>query len=296
MQVGGIYNQVLGGVKGVQVGGMANMVQREATGIQVGGLANIVQENLKGIQVGGLYNQAKTMNGIQVGGLANINPKEVIGIQVAGLYNHAQSMGGIQVAGLANNSMKKMNGLQIAGLINYTRHLKGVQIALINIADTSEGYSLGLINIIRKGYHKLSIFSNDLHPVNLAFRTGSYHFYSILTAGTSIDQNNKSYSVGYGVGSEFNLSKKFTFNPEITEHWVYTGDSTFSSIARAQLNVHYKASKLISIYAGPSFSVMYSDRSKVAGYKSDFVNGAPSVIFSNKIFGWIGWNIGISLF
>ena len=49
-----------------------------------------------------------------------------------------------------------MNGLQLSAGVNYTRKLKGVQIGIVNIADTSEGYSIGLINIVRKGYHKLT--------------------------------------------------------------------------------------------------------------------------------------------
>jgi len=298
IQVGGLYNQVLENMNGVQVGGLANRVQKQVIGLQAGGLGNIVQAEVSGMQIGGLYNQAKRVHGVQVGGLANIDSGGLSGMQIAGLYNHAREVTGMQISGLVSNSVKTMRGVQISGLVNYARHLKGLQIGLINIADTSEGYSFGLINIVKKGYHKLSVFSSDLHPVNLAFRAGSYHFYSILTAGTGIDNNRKSFSAGYGLGSEINISDKITVNPELTGHWVYTGDTSSSnSIVRAQLNLQYKLTPVISIYLGPSFSVMHDDRlMRKAGYKSDFVNGAPSVIFSEKISGWIGWNIGLSFF
>lgn len=36
--------------------------------------------------------------------------------------------------------------------------MKGVQLGLINIADTIDGIGLGLINIVMKGYHKLSVY------------------------------------------------------------------------------------------------------------------------------------------
>ena len=52
-----------------------------------------------------------------------------------------------------------MNGAQVAGVFNYAKKLRGVQIGLINVSDTSDGYSIGLLNLVKQGYHKISLFA-----------------------------------------------------------------------------------------------------------------------------------------
>jgi len=59
-----------------------------------------------------------------------------------------------------------------------------VQLGLINIADTSEGYSIGLINIVVKGMHRLVSPPNEVTNTNVAFKTGNKKkLYSILEVG-----------------------------------------------------------------------------------------------------------------
>lgn len=314
LQLAGLFNIVGGNVKGVQVGGLHNHVLDTMTGVQLGGISNIVTEHVAGVQVGGIYNQSRYSNGIQVGGIGNITFEKGNGIQVGGIFNstenfqgiqlagvgnvNRQQTGGIQVAGLANFSRKEMKGLQIAGLANVTRYLRGVQIGIVNYADSSDGYSIGLINIIPKGYHKLSVSTSELQHLTMSYKSGNAKLYSILVAGTQLDKKQKAYSIGYGLGSDRSIGKGFYLNPELTHQYFYTGNEASQNLlTRLQFNLKYRLGKSCAIYAGPGFSVLYyRPGAAVDGYKSDWVNGFPSVEFSKQVLGWIGYNIGLDLF
>ena len=170
-----------------------------------------------------------------------------------------------------------------------------------NIADTSEGYSIGLFNIILKGYHKLSLFTNELTDFNLAFKTGNSKFYSILQVGVSPRDNNKIYSFGYGLGSELRLNKARTLsiNPEISSDYLYRGTWDYLNLLnKFQLNLNVKLNKYISFYAGPSYSVFISDQhTAVSGYQFALPSAGYKVhSYSNRVSGWFGWTAGINLF
>lgn len=314
LQLAGLFNIVGGNAKGIQVGGLHNHVLDSMTGVQLGGISNIVTENVTGIQVGGIYNQSRQSNGIQIGGIGNITLQKANGIQVGGIFNstenfqgiqvagagnvNRQQTKGIQIAGLANFSRKEMKGLQISGLVNVTKYLQGVQIGIVNYADSSDGYSIGLINIIPKGYHKLSVSTSELQHITLSYKSGNARLYSILLAGTQLDDKQKAYSIGYGLGSDRSIGKGFYLNPELTHQYFYTGNEASQNLlTRLQFNLKYRLGKYCAFYAGPSVSVLYyRPTAAVEGYKSDWINGFPSIEFSKHVLGWIGYNIGLDLF
>ncbi len=145
------------------------------------------------------------MTGVQIGGLNNTVLDSVKGFQLGGLYNHVSgNMKGVQMAGMVNFTKLKTKGWQLAGVFNYTKKLNGLQFGLINIADSSDGYSIGLINIIFKGYHKLALYANEVTPFNAAFKTGNHKLYSILLAGAKTGDE-KAFGFGYGHGIEFTI-------------------------------------------------------------------------------------------
>ena len=136
-----------------------------------------------------------------------------------------------------------MKGLQVAGVFNYAKKLKGVQFGLINIADTSDGYSIGLINIVLKGYHKLTISTNEVVEANVAFKTGSRRLYSILLAGMNPrDKEKKLYTFGYGLGTEMGLAKWLSINPELSSQYLYLGSWKYMNLLNKlhlQLNIKF---------------------------------------------------------
>ena len=285
VQLAGLFNSVGGSVDGVQLAGINNTVLDSLGGVQLGGITNYVKKNFIGWQLGGIYNHVGgSMDGWQMAGIANFT-------------NHKTQ--GAQVAGIANISSREVDGVQIAGIFNYAKRLKGVQFGLINVADSSTGYSIGLINIVLKGYHKLSLSTNEVLTVNAAFKTGSSKFYSILLAGANADTTKKAFSFGYGFGSEFSLSKRFAINTEISSQYLYLGTWEYLNLLnKFNLLLTVRFGKLFSIYAGPSYSVFISDQtSPIPGYKTNIpFDTFHKKEFSSRVTGWIGWTAGINLF
>ncbi|PZR28532.1 MAG: hypothetical protein DI535_06535 [Citrobacter freundii] len=303
VEIGGLFNIDKKAVQYFQAAGMINVVGGSMKGFQVAGVSNTVLDSVTGMQSAGISNLVKgKFTGFQVGGVYNHVTDSVRGMQAAGIANFAKrKVSGVQVAGIANVSNKETRGLQIAGLLNYSKRLKGVQIGLINIADTSDGYSIGLINIVLKGYHKLTFFANEMTDVNSAFKTGNSRLYSILMTGIRSDEETKAYTVGYGLGMELSLNKKksLTLNPELYSQYFYLGSLDYSNVMnRLQLNLNVKLGKFVSLFAGPSVSLYFSDQQlQVKGYlKPGAPDGYKNFTVNDRLTGWFGWNAGINFF
>lgn len=303
VELGGLFNIDKKDVNYVQVGGLFNVVGGQVKGLQLGGLNNTVLDTVKGMQVAGINNLVKgKFNGFQIGGIYNHVTDSMKGFQVGGVGNFVKSkVSGVQIAGLMNFSNRETDGAQIAGVINYSKRLRGLQIGVINIADTSEGYSIGLINVILKGYHKLSFSTNEIMNVNAAFKTGNSKLYSILMAGMHTSNDQKLYAFGYGLGSELMLNKRknLSLNPELSSQYLYMGSWDYTNILnKLYLNLNVRLGKYVSLFAGPSYNVYISDQpGKIPNYRFPIPpSGYKAHEFSNKVSGWLGWNIGINFF
>ncbi len=301
VQIGGAYNQVFDSVAGVQIGGLGSIVKGSVEGVQIGGLANIDGGSMEGVQIGGLYNQAShTVNGTQIGGMANIALGDMKGTQIAGLVSFAtNSAEGVQISGLMNYA-KDFDGMQIAGFLNVAKTVKGFQLGFINIADSSSGFNLGFINIIRNGYHKASVYANDITPFNIAVKTGTYKFYNILFAGAD-PFGDKAYTVGYGIGSDFRLGRRLSLTLELSAQGMYLGTwENVPTISRLQPSLQVQVAKGVRVYAGPALSVCYSPLpfTPVSGYETLPIPepGTFSWDLGNRVNSWLGWQAGIVFF
>lgn len=300
-EVAGMFNINKGNVQFAQAAGLFNLTGGSMTGVQLAGLNNTVFDKAEGVQAAGISNIVRgSLTGIQLSGIYNHVSDSVSGLQVAGISNYArQKVKGMQVAGIANISSRHIDGIQVAGIFNYAKRLRGVQIGLINIADTSEGYSIGLLNIVLKGYHKLVFSTNEVLNANAAFKTGNSKLYSMLIAGLNTTNNEKVYAFGYGIGTEIKLTNWSSINPELSSQYVYLGSfQNFNLLNKFQLDLHLNFGKHFSIFGGPSVNAYYSDQSvPVPGYKT-FLPKENHHTFkvSNTSTGWIGWNVGVSLF
>lgn len=308
LEIGGLFNIDKKDVRYVQVGGLFNIVGGAVDGVQIGGINNTNLNYTHGLQVGGVNNFVKGgFTGLQVGGVYNHTTGPVVGMQVGGVANFAkEKVSGVQVGGVGNVANREMSGVQIGGVFNYAKHLKGMQIGLINIAGTSDGYSIGLINVILKGYHKLSFSANDVTNVNIAFKTGYRYFYSILQGGLNVDRldvnipgNNKVYSMGYGLGSELPLMPWLSFNPELTANYLYLGRwEDWNFLSKAAINLNFRLGKRFSIFGGPVLNAYYTEqREAVPGYKFPLPpSGSRIYDVGVNLNGWLGWNAGINIF
>jgi len=255
---------------------------------------------VEGFEVGGLFNIVKSdMDYAQVAGLFNIVNGEGRGFQVAGIFNSInEGFTGIQISGISSHVGKDMNGLQISGLVNTAITMKGFQFAFLNFVDSSDGYSVGFLNFIKNGYKKITVNTTENQHLNVAFKTGNNHLYSIIHVGLRLDLNEKAYSFGYGLGHQSNLGKKISLNPELIESAFYLGNwSMLNSVVRFQLHLKYQLSPNLAIFAGPSVSVQYDSYiNETNGYQQELGMGYPSFRFSKKVHGWIGWSMGLELF
>jgi len=313
VQIGGLFNVVGGEIKGVQIGGLYNSGLRNMQGFQATAVANIVMKDVVGVQVAGIYNLTSNVKGLQASGVGSVNTQNTQGAMISGTFNVSKNMTGFQAAGNVNVNTGKVEGVQIAGninvcrkemkgaqissLLNYAGKLKGVQIAFMNIADSSDGYTIGIVNFVVHGYHKISVSSNEWQPLNIAYKSGNAKLYSILMAGTQLDDHQKAYSFGYGMGSDRHIGKGYYINPELSEQFVYNGNRNNQNLlSRFQLHLKYRLGKYADIYAGPAISLLYTKQtSSTEGYKTDLSNGYPSFKINDNLKGWIGWSIGLDL-
>jgi hypothetical protein len=312
-----IFGGYSGGTNGFELGGLFNIDKKDAQYTQIGGVANVVGGNVRGAQAAGITNTVlDSLSGFQVAGVSNFVAEKFSGMQVAGVYNHVgttldgmQVAGvvnftnhkthGVQVAGVANISSREVSGVQIAGVFNYTRRLRGTQIGLINVSDTSSGYSIGLINIVFRGYHKLSLYTNELVDLNAAVKSGNSKLYSIFLGGYNSVPDQKVWTFGYGLGSELVSKKHFAVNMDVTSQHLYLGSWDFYNLQnKANLQLSYKFGRYFSIFAGPAYTVYVSNQDvHFAGYKEHVPpSGYKTHKFGDRVTGWLGWSAGVNIF
>jgi hypothetical protein len=144
-----------------------------------------------------------------------------------------------------------------------------------------------------------------MSPLNFAFRSGNAKLYSIFLAGMNPSDNNRSYYYGFGLGHRFRLGQGNTFslNPELISEQVAPGawDNFFkysSYLSKLRLDLHWRWSKYISVSAGPSLAIWYSDRTYIVNGRtfSPPHDGYPGFSLSHKTTGWIGWQTAINFF
>ncbi|MEP7231837.1 MAG: STN and carboxypeptidase regulatory-like domain-containing protein [Ginsengibacter sp.] len=301
VELGGLFNLDKKNVQYFQAAGLFNLVGGNVTGVQLAGINNTVINNLNGFQAAGINNYVKgKVQGVQIAGINNHTSDTVKGVQIAGIGNFAnRKMNGLQIAGIGNVSRRDINGVQIAGIFNYAKRLHGLQIGLINVSDTSDGYSIGLLNFVAKGYHKISAYGNEVMNTNVTLKTGNSKLYSMLMGGINLSDSSKIYSFGFGLGHDFIFSKGFSVSTELSSQYLYLGDWSYTNVLnKFSLNFNLHLNKNISLFAGPSFNVYYSNQTDaVKGYKINIPSAKYHTFnFDKNVNGWIGWHAGITLF
>ena len=294
-QSSGIFNVVGGNVKGVQMAGITNATIGNITGSQFAGISNHVQKNINGLQMAGIYNQADTIVGGQFGGIMNLT-KSASGLQTAGILNISSKSDGLQLAGILNMS-KEVKGAQIAGVVNIGGNINGSQIGLFNVADSITGLPIGLFSFVKKnGYKKIGLYTDELFPINLEFRTGVKRFHNVLFAGAKTDigtNENSFYTFGYGIGSTYDLTKLFSVDLDVTGQYitkqVFTNKE--SILLKGYLGLELNISQSISFVGGATFNAYYFDQELLAD--EDFNTLRTSYLFEDVVNNgnnvWRGW-------
>lgn len=327
-QLSGMGNLVGGTSTGLQGAGMFNMA-RKMKGVQVAGMLNYAGE-ASGIQASGMVNQAGKGNCIQVAGLIN-NAGEEAGFQAAGLINNAPKVESFQAAGLVNNTgesrmqaaglvnnaskikglqasgmvnnCQQIDGAQISGLVNRASFFKGVQIGCFNFADSCNGIPIGLLSIVKHGYHKLEISGDEMFYTNVAFRSGVTKLHSIITIGIRTDNFEQPlWTIGCGAGTSFVINEKTLFDIDVFYQQVIKkdyleNDNLYKIYAGFERRVWGKT----SLTMGVTYNFLVTDTR--TDHHGDSYNDIAPYHFTDKTFNngfnlktWAGAKISLRFF
>lgn len=331
VELGGFVNTVVNDVYGMQIAGMGNMVGGEVVGTQIGFLFNYCRGRTQGIQASGLFNVTGSGDAVQFAGLFNSARGDFSGLQAAGLLNHSKGNSGVQIAGLNNissgNTKTQISGLfnvakdvesgQVSALFNVGKKVNGFQIGLINIADTISGTPIGLLNIIKHGYNRVELSSQEALIANFQLKLGARSFYNIFHFGarwddimvTTVDNQTEESSVmtwglGYGLGTAVTLSTRSLVNLELMSIHVNEREAwtnTLNLLNQFKILFDYRIGKQTSVFLGPSYNAMLSKLedpetgtigssiSPYSFYNQTFENGNSNTNLQM----WVGLNAGI---
>jgi hypothetical protein len=304
-QISGFSNISMKIPKGSQIAGFSNIVNDSAVVVQISGFSNLVNGKTKGAQIAGFSNfSAKDAEVSQIAGFSNLITGDLIGSQLAGFANiTAGNAKAFQVAGFTNIATKDVNGVQISGFLNYAKKLKGFQIGVFNYCDTVEkGLPIGVLSIVKNGYHQLEISGDEMFYTNIAFRSGLEKFHSIITAGIQPDFISAPlWTYGVGIGSLFPINEKTSADVDVMFQHVIKGDDVDNNyLYKIGAGLDFKLTKKLSVYAGVTYNFLVTDVQQLK-YTENYASLAP-YYFTKKenshynLKSWAGFKIGLRFF
>jgi hypothetical protein len=244
-----------GSVDGAQLG-LVNYAGDQAFGAQIG-VANWVRGRQRGIQWAGLFN---VVEGRSADGQ--------LGSQIATFYNRAaQGQKGVQFALV--NSSDRLTGWQW-GLVNVGGTVRGLQLGLVNIAArVDHGEAIGVLNIIGNGYHTFEVWTDDVSPLSIGFKTGGEHLYSLFAFGFDPSGEQSHFTYGLGLGGHIPV-KRFSMDIDVLAS-ALEGDAKaiFTALphgvsVRPRLSLGIDLSANLTLFGGAEAQViMRWDRSSV---------------------------------
>jgi len=308
LQLAGFGNLVGGDVYGIQGAGFFNINGGSTVAAQAAGFGNLNFKEFSGVQWGGFTNiNLKSVHGVSIAGFANVTNGESRGVQLAGFSNiQTGNYRGSQIAGFSNIADGHIDGSQIAAFFNYGKKVRGTQIGVFNYADSLGGVPIGLVSIVKSGYHKLEVASDEVFYANLSFRTGVKQFYNILTVGMQpqpVDNNTTVWTFGYGLGTAPKLNRWLDLNIDLLSQHVNKGGFTdeLSSLNKLYLGLDFRLAKKLSLATGITLNA-YFTKTTFTDYPSLFVDYKPNYIYDHTYSNdtnlkmWLGAKVGLRFF
>ena len=273
IEVGGFVNTIVNNMSGFQLAGVGNRVGGDAQGTQFAAIFNHNEGFSKGLQFSGFFNIANAANAIQIAGLANIVQEgfkgvqialfgnyvrtKVNGVQAAGLFNYTKGQANVQIA-LGINKANEISKIQI-GLVNIANYTKGKQIGIVNIANQSESTPIGLLSFAKNGYNKIELSAGEALYANVGFKFGVRKLYNIFQFGTRFTDD--IWSLGYGIGTAFQLKERQYFHLEYVVSHVNENDvwiKELNLLNQFKFNFDWQLKSQGSLFLGPSWNFMVS--------------------------------------
>jgi hypothetical protein len=277
VEFGSVLNWETEEVYGAQFSGVVNIVEGHVLGLQQAGTANIVLGDLEGLQMSGAVNYVGGNVRVgQLGGAVNVALGDMEGIQMAGAINYVGGdLEGLQMAGSLNLTPGHVQGAQIGvvniggdvrgaqvGVVNIAHRVEGAQVGVVNYADELEGAPVGLFSFVRKGRMNVAVWGSETSAANIALKTGSKHFYSILALGyqPSFGDDPYRWSPGVGMGVHIPIESRYVnieaIHSHINEDEAWTED--LHQINSLRLIAGWHIDPRISVFAGVTMNVFVS--------------------------------------
>ncbi len=302
VQASGFGNIVGGEVKGVQLSGFVNLTPGGGKGTQLSGFVNHAGTRYSGVQATGFVNVANNIKGAQLATFTNFTLLDMQGVQMSAFVNMAGNASGLQSSAFVNMA-KEMRGVQVAAFVNMASTVNGLQIGFINVAKKVEhGATIGILNFVKEGVHSFDIGTNDITDINLGFRSGTKHFYTLLSFGVSAYEADGVWSMGIGAGTKVNWTDKIYTDFELSTNTVQPIDTwvgNSSDDRRIQINFGFRLLKWASINAGPVLHFYKYSTTDASPDLSGRFEGSPlfkSSGSSNSSKVWVGYSASLRLF
>jgi hypothetical protein len=287
MSLTGGLSHLQNGGAGFQFSGLANYNEDAFAGLQMAGILNYTSRAFAGAQISSVMNLndgAGTF--LQASSVANVNAGPFAGVQMAVFLNVANARtGGGQLALL--NYAESINGFQV-GVLNLSHEFHGLQIGILNQSHEFSGTPIGLINMDDNSRKEWMFYGSNLSLLNIGFRTVLNNWSSVVSVGGSDVKGDveNSLFLGWNFGRNFPLSKRWDLTIDLGYQHIMPRKSDipdendhlhYSLQARALGTYHLNDS--LGLIGSVGSSTVYSGYVSGADSETDFHFSAGIVLY-----------------
>ena len=160
-----------------------------------------------------------------------------------------------------------------------------------------------VLNLVRKGYNKVELYSNDVLYYGVRLKFGTQRFYNMIIFGSQGFQTGDPWGYGYGLGSFFSFGKKMGMSIDLLGCDIQNDETWMDQLnimGRLEFNFNYQITDWLSLFGGPSINGLFMDADQYS--QNEYLQTlAPWVHFEHTqderiVQGWFGLNGGIRFF
>jgi hypothetical protein len=177
-----------------------------------------------------------------------------------------------------------------------------IPLRLPTVSDTLiNGLPTGVKSLTGKRTGKLELYTTETTQANMAFKLGSKSFYQIFQAGGNFSANNYHWTLGYGIGTNLNLTKKSSVSFDLIAMHINNKEA-FTCKLNEQLQLrflyNYTNARNTSFFIGPTLNTAFINsnaESQKIPRETTFIRNtlytSKGIQISNPF--WIGIQAGI---
>jgi hypothetical protein len=218
--------------------GLGGTLSHGVHGIAASAGVNVLTGESRGaLLAAGLNWSHGAMVGVQLSGGANVNVGNMHGLQAAAGANITiGAMSGLQATAGVNYA-RGGRGLQLGSLNIQRGSFDGVQVGLVNVSDDAT-FSLGLVNVVRKGRTHLEATVSGDGFANLMLKHGGERYHWIYGFGGRPDYDDDddadgrrgAFALGWGLGAHFPVTERFSLDLDGVLHYLLDGPARHPNV------------------------------------------------------------------